>query len=325
MSNNDQDIWVIITSVLDNSASLEEHQRFNEWLSESEVNRKTYEVIANTGFRKKEVTQGIKNEVFQMVLNETLTISYIHKIRIWKYSVAASLAIILALGASLLYMQSSISSIAKIETSASFGNKSKVILSDGSAVYLNSGSTISYPAQFTGGKREVTLNGEAYFEVAKDARHPFIVHADAISIKVLGTHFNVKNYRDNMQIVATLLEGKIDVSKPNNTLIEMKPNQQVSFNKRTGKTEMKTVEADLYIKWKENEYYFEDETFTEIARELERGFNIKIKIVSDRLKSETFSGVFDKGETIMQILEIMKRHRSFTYSQKDNTIEILEN
>jgi ferric-dicitrate binding protein FerR (iron transport regulator) len=190
---------------------------------------------------------------------------------------------------------------------------------------LNAGSTLSYPAIFKGDQRKVKLEGEAYFEVAKDARHPFVVNADSVDIKVLGTHFNVSAYAEESQVTTTLIEGSVSISKIN-TEGEMilKPDQQAVYDKKAGNVQLKQVDSKAFAAWREGQYLFEHENFGNIVKKLERGFNVKIAIKSESLKNEVFSGQFDHVESVGQLLNMMKQHRNFDYKIYGNQIDIFQ-
>ncbi len=328
MTNYPDELWMAIASVLTGNATSDEKKWVDNWLNESEKNRSVFAHLSKLGYNGTlEKAELVKERIFETVQKKIEVKHYKSILRIWQYVAAASVAMLLLLGGTFFIWTKTSWAIASIETKIPKGVKSKIVLSDGTVVYLNSGTYLKYPAQFKGGMREVFLIGEGYFEVTKDSKHPFIVNADGFKIKVLGTHFNVKNYSDDYQIVATLLEGKICVSKSinnDNNLIELKPNEQVTLNRSSGKMDKLTVQANLFTNWRENKYYFDGKNLEEISKELERGFNIKILILSENLKKEIFTGLFDKGETITEILDIIKSHRLFTYELYGNTIKIFE-
>jgi ferric-dicitrate binding protein FerR (iron transport regulator) len=230
---------------------------------------------------------------------------------------------------SLLVKPFSSGNISYVETESPWGIKTKVTLSDSSVVYLNAGSYLKYPSRFSGKKREVFLEGEAYFEVRKDVKHTFTVHAGSIDVVVFGTHFNIKAYNDENLIKATLAEGSVGIYKKqesNGTKhIKLVPNQQAIYDKKTGDISIEKVDAELSYAWKDGKYYFESETFAAIAKKLERNFNVNIKINSEQLKKEIFSGLFDKNKSVFQLLDAMKRHENFYYTVKNDTIMITKN
>jgi transmembrane sensor len=326
MVEENRDIFEVISSVLNGSATSEEKQLLENWINESEGNRKTFESFSRLGYvGNMDRSVFAKRHVYDKVMNKIMIYRNRKKIQLWQYLAAASVLLLFITGTWLFVrISSNDNKVSVIETQNSLGIKSKITLSDGTVVYLNTGSRITYPSRFTGNKRLVNLTGEAYFEVAKDKEHPFIVKTDSLSIQVMGTHFDVKAYNEDDEITATLAEGSISISGNCLSSIVMKPDQQLVYMKKDGKFLIRMVDAKSYSTWKDGEFYFEKENFPDIARKLEREFNITINIKSDALRKEIFSGEIEKGKNINQILDIMKRHRHFNYKIERDTITIFE-
>ena len=230
------------------------------------------------------------------------------------------------------------------EINVTAGAKTKLELPDGSHVWVNSDSKLSYSENFTGSVREVFLEGEAYFDVVKDSAHPFIVHTSGIDIKVLGTAFNVKAYREEPIIEATLIHGTIQVTKPNQpnaSKVILNPHEKLIFDKLA--EEESTVNApsskdntfprDKIIKpaitirlieknitdsaiietsWIYNRLSFEEEKFEDLAVKMQRWFNVKITINNDKIKSYKLTGSFE-NETIEEALKELQYLVPFKY------------
>lgn len=330
MSSNEQDVWQAISSVLDKNPSTEEKQLFDKWMNENSANRKQFEILTRVGYTGDiEHMKSVKDEIYAKIMNKANVASHTKKVRLIRYFAAASVIVLLCLGTWLYINSSANKRKALVETLVPFGKQSKIVLSDGTVVNLNSGSSLKYPATFGGKKiRSVQLQGEAYFEVAKDKNHPFIVNAGVLDIKVLGTHFNVKAYSDEGRITTTLLEGAISISKANAEAsdkdIMVSPDQQVTFTKNSGSFQVQKVDATLYSGWKDGQYYFYRDNLSFIAKQLERNYNIKISISSDFLKSQIFSGSARKDDNIFQILDVMKKYRSFDYTAYKDSIVLFE-
>lgn len=211
----------------------------------------------------------------------------------------------------------------KVETVVPYGITSRIILSDGTLVTLNGGSTLSYPSSFTG-ERHVLLTGEGYFDVAKDEKNPFIVHSANLTITVLGTRFGFKTYEDDQHAILTLEEGSVKaVSSGGGEEIILKPNQQLAIDKETGEIQCRNVEAEQYTLWKDNILNFKDLTLGEIAVILERRFNTRIEIVSDSIGKEQYVATFKYGENVEQILDKLSYKRSWKYIKEDGIIKIV--
>lgn len=206
-----------------------------------------------------------------------------------------------------------------------YGKQFKVKLSDGTLVYLNSGSTLRYPVTFLNGKsRAVSLDGEAYFVVSKDKDRPFIVTANEVSTQVYGTEFNISSYKNDPKVDIVLVEGSIGVY--NNKLDSKKqlllvPNEKASFTKKDLSFNKETVNAKNFIVWKDGVLLFENATFESITQKLERKYNVSIQNNFTSLKTIEFSGTFD-SETIDQVLKSFQGYKSFHYTQTDNQIII---
>jgi transmembrane sensor len=234
------------------------------------------------------------------------------------------------------------------EISINPGSRTKIQLPDGSAVWINSGSKLTYGDSFKGGDREVELDGEAYFDVVKDADHPFIVHTSGIDIKVLGTAFNVKAYRTDPLIEATLIHGSIEVinkNRPGTPTIMLKPLEKLVYNKypvtdpRDQRAAVTIPDPDAYsitIKplnkeieeneivetaWVYNKLAFEDEKFEDLLLKMERWYNLTIIIENEKLKNHRISGSF-VDETAEEALKELQFLVPFRYSIKNREVRI---
>jgi ferric-dicitrate binding protein FerR (iron transport regulator) len=234
---------------------------------------------------------------------------------------------------------SAVPEAARIETVAKPGAKSRLLLPDGSVVWLNSGSRISYPANFTDSLREVELEGEAYFDVAKNAGHPFTVRTRDIDIKVLGTVFNVKCYPDEDKTEATLVSGLVQVSKKGGEVLLLHPHEKVVVNR-----ELVRISADKGIAapgnmtvehlkknatdtamaetaWVYNKLVFDGEDFREIAHEMERWYNVKISIHDSTVARYRFHARFE-NENVTEVLSALRVSLPFTFKISNNEVNI---
>lgn len=232
---------------------------------------------------------------------------------------AAVLLLCLSVWTVYLYMQP-----VSIETVSTLAETRTVHLPDGSTVTLNHYSSLSYPEKFKSGNREVELNGEAYFEVSKDKKHPFIVQTETVDVQVLGTHFNVDAYRDNPDVRTTLLTGSVAVSnKSNSVRMVLKPNEIAIYNKVEQKLTRKALEnAKNEISWRHGEFIFDDLPLQEIARELSNSFGTSIRISDTALQDYRITARFRNGEDLKTILSVLHNAGYFDYSQNDKQIII---
>ncbi|HEX3007683.1 MAG TPA: FecR domain-containing protein [Bacteroidales bacterium] len=327
MIEEDQKIWEIIEEVLHGNPTLADRLYLESWLQEDDNNRKTFETLKKVGLKVKIDSPEIKQGAFARIQSNMATENISRKLTLWRYGAVASIVAFLGLGIAFLYsLNFSSPKVAYVETKSPLGINTKVVLSDSTVVHLSPGSSLRYPAAFTGQKREIMLNGEAYFEVAKDKEHPFIVQTAHIDIRVFGTKFNVKAFNDDPNFVTTLMEGSVGISDKNqsgaNPPLKLKPNQQAIYDHKTGKIQLRDVDASLYSEWKDGRTYFENETFVSIVEDIERKYNVSIKIAYEELKHEKFSGIIDKRKTVYQLLDGLGQYGNFSYKIVNDTIII---
>jgi ferric-dicitrate binding protein FerR (iron transport regulator) len=236
------------------------------------------------------------------------------------------------------------------EVLARAGARTKLVLPDGTQVWLNSNSRLKYNNDFNANNREVILEGEAYFDVPKNARLPFIVHASSIDIKVLGTSFAVKSYPQDKTIEATLLRGIIEVSRkdnPSTPRIILKPNEKLVFSKSfatqnrsddspTGSGARGAASPDIAVNsirqdvpdsnkvetaWLYNRLVFDGDSFRELADKMERWYNVKINLHDTVLNSYHLHGSFEK-ETVEEAFKELQLTRDFNFKINGNEIEL---
>ena len=201
------------------------------------------------------------------------------------------------------------------------GKRFELILSDGTSVQLNSGTSLKFPIQFIKGEsRQVFLDGEAYFDVTKDPKHPFLVRSGDMNIKVLGTKFNVTSYKKDNKTYTVLVEGKVAASDDlNKEEVILKPGERVYFQGKELKTE--PVNVRKYIAWVSGELMFTDDSFAVIANKLERKYNVRIINHYEELNDIVITATF-KEENIEQVLKIFQTYKPFNYTINNRVITI---
>ncbi len=207
-----------------------------------------------------------------------------------------------------------------VAITAPYGERAEVRLMDGSRVWINSGSTLTYDGNFNRNERRVFLEGEAYFEVQKDARRPFIVTAGEMDVQALGTAFNVTAYRNDQYISSVLLEGSVRVNAQGKEHV-LAENEQLIFDRTNHTLSMGKVYAADFIQWKEGNLYFENRSFDEIAHTLSRVFNVEIRFASEELRTVRFSGTLGGG-SIRSALDILSLTSSMRYEMNGTTVEL---
>lgn len=188
------------------------------------------------------------------------------------------------------------------------GKQLHIILSDGTGVWLNASSKIVFPARFQGDRREVAVDGEAYFEVAHNKKSPFIVKMEGQQVKVLGTHFNVRQYKEEGVKAVTLLEGAVQVtgaagsSKP----VVLKPSEQfVQVNGKTRPTIHTLSNPEAVIAWKDGDFYFEDADAETIVKELERWYPVAIGIKKQDT-TKKISGRIKRTDSMKEVVDMLR-------------------
>ena len=207
------------------------------------------------------------------------------------------------------------------------GKTFELELSDGTHIHLNAGTSLKYPINFIKGEdRRIFLEGEAYFDVAKDPNHPFIVSAGALDIRVLGTEFNVSSYTGVEDVNTVLVEGSVAIYKDGDTYNEkssthLTPGHIATWSNVDKNISIDEVDTSEYTSWIDGKMIFKRRTFKEIIQVLERHFDIEIVNNYDSLNSQRFLASFDT-ETIEQILEYFKKTNNFNYEIANNKIII---
>lgn len=199
------------------------------------------------------------------------------------------------------------------------GETYQVRLPDGSLVYLNAASSLTYTTSLIqNGKRIVTLSGEGYFEVAKDKQHPFIVKTDRQEVEVLGTHFNISSYADDAVEKTTLLEGSVKLSASGNSRV-LKPGQQAKLS--AGKITISETDTDLAVAWKNNEFVIESENIETIMKMISRWYNLEVVYLGEKT-SQRFSGQVSRFDKLSKVLEIVESTGEAHFDLKGRTVYV---
>ncbi len=205
-----------------------------------------------------------------------------------------------------------------IEQSLSNEKVKKMILPDGTDVWLMSGSTLRYPSDFSGKKtRNVSVTGEAFFKVSKDPEHPFVLNLGEIGLKVVGTSFNVMNYGDEDQIHIALKSGKVDLFKgkyrPDNQFIHLTPGQLLTYKKGSPEFQIKNVDIDKYSSWISGTLLFRDDPLSKVLKKLGRWYNISIEISDQDVFDFPVTATI-KNENLDQIVDLLQYSTPFKYT-----------
>ncbi|MFB3388643.1 FecR family protein [Flavobacterium sp. LAR06] len=233
------------------------------------------------------------------------------------WAIAASL--LLLMGLSFLVYQSSVSTITK-QYATKPGEHAKIMLSDGTKIWLNAGSLLKYPAQFKGDTREVYLTGEAFFDVAKDKKHPFIIHTDKMDTKVLGTSFNVQAYPDHTTQEVSVLTGRVNVkSIVTQENVYVTPGQKVVFKSQNNKLKAFTdIPVNSISLWRKNIIVFEDAPLPEVIATINRNYNVTVEIGNKNLNNLKISAYF-KELPVDEVVALVCNIINADYKQESGT------
>ncbi|MBN2481312.1 MAG: FecR family protein, partial [Bacteroidales bacterium] len=316
---------------------------WNEWISahpsHKEEFRKAVEVSVTLINNRKNAVNIDKKESLRSLLSE---IEKTGNIRSWTTNIPKLLlriAAVIVLSAGLAWIWDAlriespelIEHVVYNEIIVPTGEKSQIILSDGSHVWINSDSRLKYPVAFGNESRDVILEGEAYFEVTENKKSVFTVITKDAEIKVLGTAFNVKSYPEDQKTQTTVVSGlvKIESRKQNIEPILIKPNQMAVIREISDTmaakvneispelTVLDNVNTEVLTSWKDHLLVFADETFEDIIVKMERWYNVEISVLDDGLKQERYTGKFVHNETVYEVLEAIKATTPIVYSAKE--------
>lgn len=199
------------------------------------------------------------------------------------------------------------------------GERSKLILPDGSKVQLNSGSKLKFNSFFHTKKRRVILEGEAYFQVTHDNSHPFIVETSGLQIEDVGTSFNISSYPDDQSVTTYLQSGKVKIEANDGKTIFLNPSEVFSYNKADKKYSVTSVNDERNIDWTKYILTIKGETLEELAKKLERRFNVQIIFGDKELKKRTYTGSI-KDEDLDTVLDALKYTSTFNYERKGQNV-----
>lgn len=213
------------------------------------------------------------------------------------------------------------------------GQSSQITLSDGSTIWLSAASTLQYPEHFSDNLREVNLKGEAFFDVKKIPEKPFVVNSGQLRTRVLGTSFNIQDFENEKDIKVTVATGSVsieqhEISTDNDNLedesnpkVVLEPEQQLVFDKKKSTGVTQKVNSTLYTSWKDGKLIFENHSFKQIARRLERWYGVNIHFTNDALKQIRFRVTFENSslEHALRMLQVIE---DFAYEMKDDQVWI---
>lgn len=317
--NNDK-LWQLIADKMGGAIS-DSNQALLDEMIKDPINRSIYDILMEEAADKNNTAEEYNEDLYDLIkLKISKRDALTKKMRF--ISIAAACVLCIIGGYSLGHIMPD-DKIQTITYNCVTGGYSSFLLPDETKVYVNSGTKLIYPIRFTGKTREVEVDGEAYFEVTKDEEKPFIVKTDHISVKVLGTSFNLKSYSSDTTSILSLVSGSVEYHiNGSDESFRLKPNEQMIFTKNTGKTEIKNFNTEYLIAWKDGNLSFAKTTLEELCKILEQRFGYKIIIENKELSKMVLTGSFSNNENIFQILDVIKISKDISYHLNNDVIVI---
>ena len=320
----------LLLRCLEGTASEDEYDRAGQWAAQSPENkayyRKMLDVLTASNLLKP-IDAEVQKRVWEKLEREIQPAPQKPNrfITVFRWAAAAAAILIIAYIARIQILSES-PDVRHHAIYTAKGEKPVVELNDGSKVWLNDETGFCYPESFGKNSREVTLSGEAYFEVAKNAGKPFLVKTGELTIEVLGTRFNVRASESERFIKTTLMEGSVKIHKNDpkgeSDEIILAPNQQLLFDKQSGKMSLHEVNSQLYTAWKDGQIIFDSDRIEEVFAVIEQNFNVVIILKNENLTGRKFTGRFSMDEKPEKMLGLIRQSIPFDFHIQDDTIYV---
>ncbi|WP_343707737.1 FecR domain-containing protein [Flavobacterium sp.] len=268
-----------IKNFLEGKYSPKGQEMWNKWYDRTDDFFDNMEVVQSDRSKLKKELRQIKNT------NQVISLQYKN------WAVAASLVFLVGLS---MFFYSISNTVESKEFAVKLGEHAQIKLSDGTKIWLNAGSVLKYPKEFKGDTREVYLCGEAFFDVAKDKKHPFIIHTNKMDTKVLGTSFNVQAYPDQTTQEVSVATGRVNVkSTVTEENVYVTPGQKVVFKSHDNKLQaFKDIPVNTISLWRKNIMVFEETPLPEVVATINRNYNIAIEVKNKNLNDLKISAYF---------------------------------
>lgn len=324
----------LITNYLSGSLGTEELAELENWLKASPENQKYFRQMREVWFSTIGANEEIrydKEKAFRRFLAKTQVASekkVAKKYSLHRYMYGAAAIALLCIISFASYWSGSEQvkkQFAEMVVEAPLGSKTKLYLPDGTLVWLNAGSKITYSQGFGVAERKLQLTGEGYFEVTKNEQLPFEIRTKELELRVMGTKFNFRNYPEDEEVSVSLLEGKVRLINylKNNDLCYLEPDQKAILNKKDGQLKISPAEARYTAEWTNGYLFFDEELLPDIIKELERSYNVKIYIKDESLKTFRFYGNFiRKEQTIQEILDMLASTGKLEYKINGKEVQL---
>lgn len=317
----------LIIDYLTGNLSDSEATRFLEFVHSDEQHRRRFEELsrlyAQSLIPRFEADKKIRYREVEQRIAASRRMLTPWRIPSWM-RVAAALVAGIVLGAASLFVLRPDVDPGLCEVTAPAGTRSQIMLPDSSLVWLNAGSKLIYAGDFGRKSRQVRLEGEGYFEVTRNAGCPFTVRTDVLDITVLGTSFNVQAYADARTVEVDLLKGSVEVAAADGRRLSLLPDQQARFDRASGLFESHPAVTTLTADWVNGRLSFINTPFPEILEKLQRHFNIRIEVRSEKAARESFSGSIDLRLSLDEILRYIDVDRKYVWTTTDGTLRLTD-
>ena len=334
-TNTHIEIDELIATYLSQGLEAEKLSELENWLKASPENQKHFQQMREIWFSTisaSEEERYNKEEAYSRFLSRTRQTHQeektVKKLSLHKFFYGAAAVALLCLISFASYRTGTEQvkkQFAEMVVEAPLGSKTRLYLPDGTLVWLNAGSTITYSQGFGVEERKLKLSGEGYFEVTRNKQLPFEITTKELQLRVLGTKFNFRNYPEDEEVSVSLLEGKVSLRNylKNDALCYLEPDQKAILNKKNGKLMVSASEARYTAEWTNGFLFFDEELLPDIIKELERSYNVKIYIEDESLKTFRFYGNFvRKEQTIQEILEMLASTGKLEYRIEGKTVRL---
>ena len=327
----EQDYIVLLDRFLKGGTSPEEEKDLLDWFRKTAPEETLYAYYRSywDNAHGKSIPVDVQGRMFHQIKLRMKEMEQkrknIRKLRLWWVSTAAAVvALCVSIGISVHYFrQVNQMSQQTFVVSAEKGQRSNVVLPDGTKVWLNSDTEIKYSGEYGKKDRQISLSGEAYFEVAKDPKHRFIVQAGEMQVEALGTAFNVKAYEEDDELTASLFEGKVKTSVAVKVLF-LDPDQSASYNREKHSFVKVNGNTNYDRMWRNQELVFRGGSLEEVAIMLDRLYNVKVEFQTDDIKHYRFSGVI-KNNSLENVFELISLTAPIRYEKRDSIIWLSRN
>jgi ferric-dicitrate binding protein FerR (iron transport regulator) len=305
MIQTDLSVWKLISGELNGELTPEEMAEFETWMQNKE-NKALYQSVKliHQGLKALHLLNKQQGHSWQRVERNirSKSVSLIAR-RVLKYAAVILISFLSGLFVYSFFNTSPSEQYAEVNVKN--GQTCHLSLFDGTEVWLNSGTSFKYPRQFNTDSRNVYLNGEAFFKVARNKDLPFKVNTEQMQVEVLGTSFNVSAYQGEREQSVVLVEGKVQINNvEGNKICNINPGQ-IALRYQNGKIEVRKTDVDFYTGWKSGKIVFTSETIYDVTKKIERWYNVQVEFEKESLKNFRLSGTILLSKPVDQVLEAL--------------------